>query len=70
MPGVEPSGMKTKMTTSSGMAASDLGLGGDDLSQQVKDETDEQRKKRLQLAQQKLALGPAAQTLGLGGYGG
>jgi hypothetical protein len=51
-------------TTTSGQAASDLGL-----SQQVKDETDDERKKRLMLAQQKLALGPAAQSLGLGGYG-
>jgi len=58
------------MTTSPGMAAADLGLGGDSLGQQVKDETEEQRKKRLQLAQQRLALGPAAQSLGLGGYGG
>ena len=56
------------MTTTSG-AVADLGLDGD-LGSQLKDETDEQRKKRLQLAQQKLALGPAAQSLGLGGYGG
>ena len=50
-------------------AASDLGL-GDVLGQQVKDETDEQRKKRLLLAQQRLASGPASMSLGLGGYGG
>ena len=53
------------MTTSPGQAASDLGL-----SDQVKDESEDERKKRLQLAQQKLALGPAAQSLGLGAYGG
>jgi hypothetical protein len=56
-------------TTTSGQAASDLGLGGAGLSQQVKDETDDERRRRLALAQQKLALGPAAQSLGLGGYG-
>ena len=56
------------MTTTSslglGMAAGDLGL-----SDQMKEETDEERKKRLQLEQQRLALGPAAQSLGLGAYG-
>lgn len=40
-------------------ASQDLGL-------QLKDETDEQRKKRLLLQQQKMALGPAAMSLGLG----
>ena len=49
--------------------ASALGLGGDSLGQQVKDETAEERKKRLQLQQQRLALGPAGQSLGLGGFG-
>ncbi len=48
-------------------SAMDLGL-GNDLQNQLKDETDEQRKKRLLLQQQRLALGPAAQSLGLGGY--
>jgi len=48
-------------------ASVDLGLGGNSLTQQVKDETEEQRKKRLQLEQSKLALGPAAMSLGLGG---
>jgi hypothetical protein len=46
-----------------------LGL-GNSLSQQLADETEEQRKKRLQLQQQQMALGPAAMTLGLGGYNG
>lgn len=41
-----------------GAAASDLGLGGA-LGQQVADETDEQRKKRLAMMQQQQALGPA-----------
>jgi hypothetical protein len=50
-------------------AGTSLGLGGDSLSQQLQNESAEERKKRLQLAQQKLALGPAAQSLGLGGYG-
>ena len=59
------------MTTTSPMGATtDLGLGGPGLQQQVDDETDEQRKKRLALAAQQKALGPAAQTLGLGSYGG
>jgi hypothetical protein len=51
-----------------GFAALDLGL-GDPLSAQVKDETEEQRKKRLLLQQQRTALGPAAMSLGLGGFG-
>ena len=50
-------------------AGSALGLGGDELGQQLKDETAEERKKRLMLQQQRLALGPAGQSLGLGGYG-
>ena len=50
-------------------AAVDLGMGGD-LGQQLKDETEAQRKKRLLLDRQRLALGPAAQSLGLGAYGG
>ena len=60
------------MTTSSGigMAATDLGLGGDALGQQLKSETEEERKKRLALASQRQSLGPAAMSLGLGGYGG
>lgn len=45
-------------------AAMDLGLGGG-LQQQVKDETDEERKKRLQLAQQRAMMGPAATMLGM-----
>lgn len=48
--------------------AQSLGLGGDALSQQVKDESEEERRRRLQLSQQKLALGPAGQSLGLGAY--
>ena len=47
-------------------AAMDLGLGGG-LQQQVKDETDEERKKRLQLAQQRAMMGPAATMLGIQG---
>jgi hypothetical protein len=42
-------------------AAVDLGLGGD-LQQQVKDETEEQRKKRLQ-AQQAAQMSPGAMSL-------
>jgi hypothetical protein len=48
--------------------AQQLGLGGGDLQQQVKDETEEEKKRRLQLAQQRQALGPAGMSLGLGGY--
>ncbi len=63
------------MPISTGVPASpsamDLGLNpGGALQDQLKDETDEQRKKRLMLQQQRLALGPAAQSLGLGGYNG
>jgi hypothetical protein len=50
-------------------AAQSLGL-GDGLSQQVKDETEEERKKRLARAQQMSLLGPAAMSLGLDGTGG
>jgi hypothetical protein len=42
---------------------------GADLQNQVKDETTDQAKKRRQLIQQRLALGPAGQSLGLGGFG-
>lgn len=45
MPGLSPAG-------------ADLGL-GDMLGQQVKDETDEQRKKRMAQIQQQQSLGPA-----------
>lgn len=45
-------------------AASDL-LSGN-LQGQLADETEEQRRKRLLLQQQRMAMGPAAQTLGLG----
>jgi hypothetical protein len=41
-----------------GAAASDLGL-GDMLGQQVQDETDEQRRKRLQQLRDQQMLGPA-----------
>lgn len=41
-----------------GGAAADLGM-GDQLNQQVQDETDEERKKRLQQMQQQSLLGPA-----------
>lgn len=59
------------MTTTSssfnlGMAANDLGL---NLPRQVEDETDDERKKRLLMQRQSSALGPAAETLGLGAYG-
>jgi hypothetical protein len=49
-------------------AGQSLGLGGSDLNQQLQDETAEERKRRLQLAQQKQALGPAGMSLGLGAY--
>lgn len=39
-------------------------LGG--LPDQLKDETDEQRRKRLLLQQQRMALGPASMSLGIG----
>lgn len=59
--------MPTTNSGPTGSAVTDLGM---NLQAQLKDETDEQRKKRLQMAQTRLAMGPAAQTLGLGGYGG
>lgn len=46
------------MAALSGSAVTDLGLGGQ-LSQQVADETDEQRKKRLAQMQQSALLGPS-----------
>ena len=55
--------------TALGPAASDLGM-GDALRSQVKDETDEERKKRMREAQQRALMGPAAQMLGIGGLGG
>lgn len=42
------------------------GYGGDALNQQLKDESDEDRKKRLALAAQNKAMGPAGLSLGLG----
>jgi hypothetical protein len=48
-------------------AASALNLGSV-LPQQLADESEEQRKRRLQLQQQRMALGPAGQVLGLGGF--
>ena len=41
-----------------GAAATDLGLGSG-LQQQVQNETDEQRRKRMQQIQQQQAMGPA-----------
>jgi hypothetical protein len=52
-------------SSSYGPAGQALGM-GDPLAQQVKDETDEERRRRLQLAQQRQALGPAGMALGLG----
>jgi hypothetical protein len=50
--------------------ASDLGLGAD-LSAQVKDETEEERKKRLRAQQaSRLTGSPGASALGLGMAGG
>lgn len=46
-------------------AASALNLGSA-LPQQLADETDEQRRRRLQMQQQRMAMGPASQLLGLG----
>lgn len=56
MPGLSPAGAS-------------LGL-GDALSQQVSDENEEARKKRLAREQELKLLGPAAMALGLGGLGG
>jgi hypothetical protein len=44
---------------SPGGAVADLGLGGQQLGQQVLDETEEQRKKRMAQMQQQQLLGPA-----------
>ena len=52
-----------------GAASTDLGL-GDMLGQQVKDETDEERKKRMQQMQQRSLMGPAASMLYPNGFGG
>lgn len=49
-------------------AASDLGLGGG-LADQVADDVEEERKKRLARQQQMSLLGPAAMALGLSGNG-
>jgi hypothetical protein len=49
--------------------ASDLGLGGQ-LSQQVQDETDEQRRKRMLDAQQNSLLGPASSLAASALFGG
>jgi hypothetical protein len=49
-------------------AAADLGVGSS-LVDQVKEETDEERKKRLARADQMRLLGPAAMALGLTGTG-
>jgi hypothetical protein len=46
-------------------ASSALSLGSA-LPQQLADETDEQRRKRLQMQQTRMAMGPASQLLGLG----
>jgi hypothetical protein len=51
--------------------SSDLGLGlGGQLSQQVQDETDEQRKKRMLDAQQNSLLGPASSLAASALFGG
>lgn len=55
-----PDGQVTPMSAS----ASDLGL-GNALTNQVKDETDEERKRRIREAQARSMMGPAAQSLGL-----
>jgi hypothetical protein len=47
-------------------AASALNLGSGTLPQQLQDETEEQRRKRLQMQQTRMAMGPASQVLGLG----
>lgn len=57
MPRMPQPPMTTMLSSNSG-AVIDLGLGSQ-LNQQVQDETEEQRKKRMQLAQQQQALGPA-----------
>lgn len=62
--------MATTTSQLTGNAAMDLGLGGNNLTDQVGAETAAERKKRLLLQQQRAALGPAASTLGLGGFNG
>lgn len=53
-----------------GIATTDLGLGGSDLASQVRNETEEERKKRLQMMQQQ-QMSPGAQSLlGMGMTGG
>ncbi len=49
-------------------AATDLGLGGA-LSQQVQNETEDERKKRMEQERQRSMLGPSATMLGFGGAG-
>lgn len=49
-------------------AATDLGLGSM-LKEQVANETDEQRRKRMQMQQQRMQMGSASNMLGLGGTG-
>jgi len=49
--------------------SSDLGLGGQ-LSQQVQDETDEERKKRMAQMQQQSLLGPAGSLAVTSLFGG
>ena len=61
--------MAIGMSVGMSAAGESLGLGGDALSQQLEDETAEERKRRLQMQQQRLAIGPAGQMLGLGAYG-
>jgi hypothetical protein len=60
-------GLSTPPRPGTGISAAGqaLGFGGDLLSQQVKDETDEERKRRMQQQQ----FSPAGQALlGLGAY--
>lgn len=57
-----------KIGMSTGVAATDLGLGGT-LAEQVKNETEEERKKRL-LGMSSLQSSAASMMLGLGGRGG
>jgi hypothetical protein len=54
------------MNAASYSPAGQLLFGNGSLPQELKDETDEQRRLRLQQQQQQRALGPAAQLLGLG----
>jgi hypothetical protein len=52
-------------TSGYGATGQMLGL-GDPLQKQVADETEEERRRRLQLAQVRQAVGPASMALGLG----